>query len=62
MNGAEYFFESVSITSYDSIDQNIFIFLTSQKVMKTTETYISWPCRLKIGAKSKKGILQHTLN
>lgn len=23
--------------------------------MKTTETYISWPCRLKIGAKSKKG-------
>lgn len=25
-----------------------------ESVMKTTETYISWPCRLKIGAKSKK--------
>nr|XP_036216038.1 protein bicaudal C isoform X2 [Bactrocera oleae]XP_036216039.1 protein bicaudal C isoform X2 [Bactrocera oleae]XP_036216040.1 protein bicaudal C isoform X2 [Bactrocera oleae]XP_036216041.1 protein bicaudal C isoform X2 [Bactrocera oleae] len=25
-----------------------------ESVMKSTETYISWPCRLKIGAKSKK--------
>ncbi|XP_067620096.1 protein bicaudal C isoform X2 [Eurosta solidaginis] len=25
-----------------------------ESVMKCTETYISWPCRLKIGAKSKK--------
>lgn len=23
--------------------------------MNTTDTYVSWPCRLKIGAKSKKG-------
>lgn len=23
--------------------------------MKSTTTYISWPCRLKIGAKTKKG-------
>ncbi|ALC39912.1 BicC [Drosophila busckii] len=25
-----------------------------QDIMNTTETYVSWPCRLKIGAKSKK--------
>lgn len=24
--------------------------------MKTTSTFISWPCRLKIGAKTKKGM------
>lgn len=28
------------------------------QIMQTTSTYISWPCRLKIGAKTKKGKIE----
>lgn len=29
------------------------------KIMEDTDTYITWPNKLKIGAKSKKGMRNH---
>lgn len=56
VNGAEYFFENVSCNfcKQDLFSIKILIRFILQ-IMKLTSTRIHWPCRLKIGAKTKKG-------
>ena len=38
-----------------NLNLNCFSYFRDLKIMKQTETVITWPSKLKIGAKSKKG-------
>lgn len=53
MNRAEYFFATVIIDIV--IVKTLFINLEYLQLMKESLVHVSWPCRLKIGAKTRKG-------